>query len=278
MRNHCWVNFKKNTNNSQEKRDHKWIKSSNAPLPSLDHLITTLGMRGKGFTLVELLVTIVLIGLLAALLLPALGRAKSVASRSACASNLRQLGVSFFLYGDDSSNQFPPRSKNRAWTDQLKASSGMLLCPAEKKPASSGTGGIKGFSTPSTYILNGFNDLLLEKGGQEEWNEFVKTGTSAFPLTRNSLPWPVDTVLLGEKTLSSPYYYLDLLLESPNFIDVLEEGRHTRKNSSSRSGSSNYVFADGSVRTFPFGTTICPMNLWAVFEESRQSKALCRPH
>jgi len=89
-------------------------------------------LKGKGLAIAG--ITLPAIGLMLAVpmaaLLPALGRARSLAQRAACMSNLKQLGIAAIMYADDNNEQYPTADK---WCDLLEPyykNNNILICPA----------------------------------------------------------------------------------------------------------------------------------------------------
>ena len=112
------------------------------------------GIPEKGFTLIELLTVIAIIGILAAILIPVLGRVRDQARSAVCQSNLRQVGVAVQMYAYDNNDRTPPNSGEggtvgMAMGDRLAG----LLVPPELTRVTSESGGTGGYYLDSAEVL-----------------------------------------------------------------------------------------------------------------------------
>ncbi|HEU6447699.1 MAG TPA: type II secretion system protein [Verrucomicrobiae bacterium] len=224
------------------------------------------------FTLIELLVVISIIAILAAMLLPALARAKETAKKISCANQLRQLDLSLQMYVSEAHDFYPPRTSTNRWPTLLREGYqhlSVLVCPSDlPDPLTITNDGLEADCAARSYIINGWNDYFYEKG-PDVFGLYSGSGDASLVMPANVIRYPSDTVVFGEKDHDSPHFYMDY--NEYDDLQQLDQSKHNSHGNGSRAGGSNYAFADGSVRFLKFGTSLDPVNMWAVMGDVRDT-------
>jgi prepilin-type processing-associated H-X9-DG protein/prepilin-type N-terminal cleavage/methylation domain-containing protein len=237
--------------------------------------------KSSGFTLIEILVTLGIIVILAAILFPVFAKARASARRTSCASNLKQLATAIMMYMQDHDQTYPMIVQNKTanvspsnpfgWADSLDPyvkNTQVFQCPDEAKAPNPSGHGLPVDPTTSS-ATGGYTDYWINA----QLNGV--SGSTYYSLAKGDIISPTQTVLLAEGGGNSARYtangcaasnvgdshiaddghpYNDTVLNTPfsctsTAVGVLVNTSTNLTGAAYRHlGGSNYAFADGHVK------------------------------
>lgn len=206
--------------------------------------------RRSAFTLIELLTVIAIIAILASMIMPSLSRAREMARRSSCASNMKQLGLAFIQYTQDYDERFPKAGNWQAWGNGGHWVKGVN--------SADGSTALAKFTKAEDYAPRG-NKVDIIGGAIYPYTKAVQIYVC--PSSRDGqatgLSYSMNCTLSGQAQFSvqsdtEVALLVDEAYPSDGYFWATTDSSASDQMTQIHNGGGNILFCDGHVKFYPF--------------------------